>query len=110
MRRKSKTLSELRLSLFCLRTAFFLLRTKDVHGKKIEKKRSIIQEKVYRKGKIYLKEYFEKGEKKFCEKQCRLFFWMKFEYFIFFRPMPVKSGFFLPVMKWTRRAFALCVV
>lgn len=74
MRRKSKTLSELRLSLFCLRTAFFLLRTKDVHGKKIEKKRSIIQEKVYRKGKIYLKEYFEKGEKKFCEKQCRLFF------------------------------------
>jgi len=64
---------------------------------------------MYRKAKNYLKEYFEKGEK-FCEKLCRFFFWIIFEYFFFLRPMLVKSGFFLPVIKWTRMAFALCVV
>lgn len=111
MRRKSKTLSELRPSLLCLINSFSLLR-KDVYGKKIVNEISIIQEKACKKGKIYLKEYCEKSKKKFCEKNDDyFFFWMRFEYFIFFfRPMLVISGFFLPVIKWTRRAFALRVV
>lgn len=73
MRRKSKTLSELRPSLLCLINSFSLLR-KDVYGKKIVIEISIIQEKACKKGKIYLKEYCEKSKKKFCEKNDDYFF------------------------------------